>query len=351
MIKNLLTGKAKKIILYHLSITILCVLLICCHRKSGFRLSNSLIVKYPGLFDVSQPFVSDTDVSCNVQLRSSKKGDTLLFAVSITNRSNDSLKIHPGEIQIATPDKGRSDLAWFDPAKLVVNPNSSETILVKFSPLNSLAIFNETNYKGDMDSVYYIEMNFIHRGNKQVFGQLLKFSFNEVSYKKYQKNYALNKTIKKFELKNKDELEKAILLNAKAININARKNNNVAVFVSNGDLTIDHVLISFKLFKLNGRIFLQAKIVNDGKSELKLNPSQFIIKANNSSFDPELISVSNTFSIKDPTNNYHIVTGGRLELTLNYVNLHTHNFSLSNRGITFMDTTKKLIPRLLNFGD
>lgn len=352
MIRNLLMGKAKRNSLYHLCIVSLILLLVCCHSKSSFRSSNSLMVKYPMLFNDSQPILSDTNVKCSVQLRSSRTGDTLLFAIDIMNRSADTLKINPGELQIATPDNSRSDLAWFDPAKLVVFPNSIQTMLFKFSPVNNLAIFNETNYKGDLDSVYYIKMNFIHQGNKQVFGELLKFSVNKVSYKKYRQNYALNNTIKIFELKNKGELEQAVALSAKASDLNARKpNKNAAVFISNGDLTIYHVLISLKVFTVNARLFLKAKIVNSAKYELKLNPSQFIIKTANGSFDPGIVSVSNTFSVKDPTNNYHIVTGGRLELTLNYTGFHDHYFSLSNKGIAFMDTTKKLIPRPLNFGD
>jgi len=324
--------------------------IISCTGKKRFNLNGTVAKQYPVSFLSSQPSIYDHKIYCNIELRAKPNGDTILFASFIENNSNDTITINPGDLQIETSKNIRSDVTWYVKNKLVIHPKSVDTSFFMFSPFNNLTLFNRIDYNGDMDSVYYITINFIHKYyNQKLFGERIKFSLDKENYNKYINQYALEKKIKLYRIKKQDTLKEKLISNVKEQNkIRHKKNGSNNVEISSSDIMIEGAVIRLNFYSLDSDLFLQGKIINHGENVIKLNPLLLTLKVRDKIINPHILSILNSVSPLD-TVNYYIIRGGRLEMKLKYDSSANPEFSLLNKGLIFQDINKEVFPEPLYF--
>jgi hypothetical protein len=323
-------------------------LLISCGKKKNFGLDKAIIKEYPVLFTTSQPMVSDAHVSCRMQLRSSLAGDTLFFAALVDNSSADTLKVNPYGLQLTTSKNYRSDVARADPKNTIIAPGSADTLKFKFTPVNNPLMYSRITYRGDMDSVYTILLNFISRNDKEiVFGGNVKFSLDKGQYRRYLSDFAREKKMTLYEVENKALLKQQLLSNLKLLNHQRGKDIPIAqVEIFPGDMLIQGIGVKLNYYQYGSLLFLRAGIINHGGYTLHIRPSQFLINAAGALIKPcQMISSENP----SPKNDYIIRAGERLELNLQYTGISTHRFCMLNTGMVFAENDQALFPKNVAF--
>jgi len=85
---------------------------------------------------------------------------TVKVVLGVDNQSDDSLNIVQSA-QIETDDAVRSEVSTFLLAKTSILPNSFDTLVLIFNPINNLAVFQATGYKGDLLEEYLLDLSFI----------------------------------------------------------------------------------------------------------------------------------------------------------------------------------------------
>lgn len=336
-------------ILGHLLIAVLPVM-ISCSEKRDFKTNEATSVKFPILFKSTQSYLSDKKVNISFQLRAKQSGDTLLFATCIENNSNDTLKLNPGELQIETQKNIRSDVAIYDDKKLNIFPKTADTFQFVFTPVNNLTLHNSINYNGDMDSVYYLNLDFIYNNNNRIsFGEKVKFYLDNDIYTKFCKQFAKNERIALYQINNKDNLKKKLTAYLEKLNLIRNKiDDSNSLQISETDMLIGGIVIKINFYHLDSALYLKVKIINHGENVLIINPSQLSINDNNKVTSPQILSVHNSVQIKTK-NGYPIIKGGRLELETKYAKFDTAGFSLTLFGLTYSDIKKEVFPEPIYF--
>jgi len=317
---------------------------ISCSEKQKFDLPDLLSGEYPLLFDTSQKIFLQNNINIIMQLRVNTKGDTLLCAALIENQTLNPIKINPYNLQITTSKNTRFDIVWSNLQQHTIKAKSVDTLLFKFSPINNLNLYKKTDYKGDLDSIYYLTPSFIDNTN---FDEIIKFSLSTSLYQKYKKNYSKENSIKTFKIKDSELLKNELSSTIKVINSIKKENKSNDASLLNNTITIEGYSIELNFYNLDSNLYLNAKFINHGKDFLKLDPSKFIIKIKNKFISPQIVSVLNSVSSID--NNYYLVKGGRLEMKLKYNNVISNEFSLLNDGINFVTGNDVFFPKPLQF--
>lgn len=313
-----------------------------CSRKSSFQLKEEHALQFPLVFSTNQSFVSAGKINFDYELRAKETGDTLLFALRVQNNSKDTIKINPGELQIETQNSYRSDVIWYEQEKLTILPKTTVTLLFKFTPVNNLALFTRINYPGDMDSVYYFNLNCAYKNNRKIMMEdKLKFSLEENAYTRYYNQFAKNKKVSLYQIKNRDEVKSDIEKSGKII-------NSQSVQISESDLLINGVAIKINFFQIDSALYLKARILNHSETMLVINPEKFIVNKNDKVLNPTILLVRNSVSAKE-NGFYPIIKGGRLELDCKYPKAGKGEFSLSNQGLIYNESKKVVFPEPLSF--
>ena len=316
--------------------------LFSCSKTKRYAPDAATVKRYPLLFNSSASLISDQGVSADFQLRAKQKGDTLLFAGSIANESGDTLKINPGDLQIETAKGIRTDVSWGDAKKLIVPPNSIDTVKFCFAPLNNLNLHERINYNGDMDSVYYIGFNFVHQKKPEsLFGQRLHFSLNKSSYAYYKDHFAIEKSISIFQLKNKDSVKSS--LTQAIFNSGHVKNPGSDVQVDLHDIIIKGTVIRLNFYSVDSVLFLQAKIINHSQNSLTINPFGLRLSTANKILSPQMVTVYSAVYSKGHIS-YNVAGGDRLEFKIKYGPLNSQGFSLLSSGITYQNDHQQALP-------
>lgn len=317
-------------------------LLISCSKKKDFTVDAAIAQQYPMLFNASPAVISDSGITCAMQLRANAAGDTLFCATLINNSSNDTLRINPYDLQIANKKGIRSDVVWANLKKQVIAPNSSDTVTFKFAPVNNTALFNRTGYRGDMDSIYTITSNFIHINKGQnFFGQSVKFSMEPGVYQKYVSAYAKEKRMRLFKWRDEGSIKRDLITNLKLLNSQWHdKDPSDSVQIAMNDIIAERTLIKLSFFTIDTTLFLNAAIINHGQHALLIEPKQFLIKIGDKMVSPQIISISE--APVTGTTGVLVKSGDRFRIQLAYRNINSTGFSSVNNGIIFKDIGKKL---------
>jgi hypothetical protein len=321
---------------------------VSCKRNKVFEAGSSLKKQYPLLFSSTQSTITDGNIICNMQLRANTIGDTLLFAMLVDNYSDDSLKVDPYELQIATGKSVRSDIAWADLKNVAIAPNSTDTLLFKFAPVNDPALFSRINRTGDMDSVYNIALNFIHKNNGQnVLGEDVRFSLNKATYDNYKAKYAQPRKIILFKFNSPDKIKQQLATNLELLDQerkDSKRTDNVDITA--GEMLIQGVSVKMSFYGLDSTLYLNFRLINHGGYTLMVDPSQFIIDVDGKPITPQVRVAADS---PPQRSTYTIRTSERLELNLKYPHINPRQFSLLNKAILFPDTKKELFPMPLGF--
>ncbi len=216
--------------------------------------------------------------------------------------------------------------------------------------MNNIVLYNRIGFRGDIDSVYYTTINFLHKGNvnEPFFEGKIKFSLDKNIYKEYIEDYGKDKRLVLFDFKNKDELKQSLISNITAINAirNNKGSNNVEI--SESIIMIEGTVVKLNFYSLDSVLFLQVKIVNHGVHELNLKPSLFLVRAGDSLVKPQIISVVNSIP-SDSSDSYNIMRSGRLEMMLKYEGIDAKEILLMSKGLTFYDGGKALFSKPVVF--
>ncbi|PKQ64735.1 hypothetical protein BZG01_13730 [Labilibaculum manganireducens] len=233
-----------------------------CSNQDKLVLPGKLEKQYPLKFEAPS-IINSNGIFVNSGLCANASGDTLLFYGQIRNNRKSSIVISPYLLQIQTLENHRSNPISVR-TKTVLLPDSSQSFVYKFTPINNKYLFSRTEKRGDLDSCYFIDFNFIRDTNgHSITNQVIKFNANEKLFSNYLNNFAHEHSITLYEL-TKEKLQSNFQF-------------------SETEIVMNGIVLTTKFYQDNDSLFLNLKLINHSSEYLKFSPDSIQI----TSIDPE----------------------------------------------------------------
>ena len=262
-----------------------------CSNQDKLALPDKLEKQYPLKFETPS-IINSNGIFVNSGLCANASGDTLLFYGQIQNNRKSSIVIFPYLLQIQTLENHRSNPISVRP-KTVLLPDSSQSFVYKFTPINNKYLYSRTEKRGDLDSCYFIDFNFIRGTNgHSITDQVIKFNANKKLFSNYLNRFANEHSITLYELTKENSHIEAIQLNyLKKLHKNSLTNHAVvkenlqsSLQFSETEIVMNGIVLTTKFYHNNDSLFLNLKLINHSSEYLNFSPDSIQII----SIDPEI---------------------------------------------------------------
>ena len=257
---------------------------VSCSRNTEISLPEDLNQQYPIAFETSN-IKTPNGISVQAGLWANATGDTILFHSRIKNNAKTKIKISPYSLQIQTQEGYRSN-PLTQSKELSVQPNSTKFVTYRFSPVNNKFLYLHTGNKGDLDSCYLFNLNFIRDINgKSLTDSLINFNVKKEAFKNYKQKYAKDQSFSLYELskENQENRRKQLdyLQSLRKSNLTGKskfeRNLKPSLRFSETEIMMDGVILTSKFFHVNDSLFLNLRLVNHGIGSLHFVPDSIHI--------------------------------------------------------------------------
>ncbi|PKQ61249.1 hypothetical protein BZG02_16585 [Labilibaculum filiforme] len=300
-------------------------LIVACSHQDKLVLPNKLEKQYPLKFETKSE-INTNGIFINSGLWANATGDTLLYYAQIQNNRNSSIIISPYLLQIQTQENYRSS-PISEKTKTELLPNCTKTFVYKFVPINNKYLFTRTEKRGDLDSCYFIHLNFIQDlNNHSITNRTIKFNANAELFSNYHNNFANEHSINLYELRKENHNTEEIQLNylkklqnkpfTKHAVIKDNPHSNLQF--SETEIVIDGIVLSTKFYHFNDSLFLNLKLINHSNNYLNFSPDSIQIISSDSVYGQ--ITKHQVVNAVTKTEGYKsiIKKGDRLQTQINF---------------------------------
>lgn len=261
-------------------IVILQVVLACSNTQK-YSIDENLQKQYPIRFEESETINDQFEMLSG--LRANKQGDTIIYYGWISNQSKKEIILTPYLIELQSQNYSRCTPIHQN-QNISISPGTDKFFKYKFLPINNKRIYRHSGFRGDLNQVYSIKVNFLLDHKRQAISRdQIEFTINSVDWDVYTKQFASDHLFTIYEMNNPDERQKEIQSkHLRKINALSTENKpNINHRVSETEILINDIVLTNKLFHFKDSLYLNFRIINYGKFPLHLNPDSIRITNSN----------------------------------------------------------------------